>query len=103
MAALASICFLVGAVLGLRFKVLILVPAIGFSVLVVTAYGIVIGGSLWRLALVGVVAAKAIQLGHIGGTVAQLLFPMAGGALRSKAGEHRPVPGAARRIVAPNL
>jgi hypothetical protein len=49
MVALASICFLVGAVLGLRFKVLILVPAIGVSV--VTANGIVNGESLWRLAL----------------------------------------------------
>jgi len=103
MAALAGICFLVGAVLGLRFKVLILVPAIGFSVLVVTVNGIVLGESVWRLALVMVVAATAIQLGYIGGTVAQLLFRAAGATLRSKAGEHQPAPDAARGIAAPTL
>jgi hypothetical protein len=63
MGALASICFLVGAVLGLRFKLLILVPAIGFLVVGVIANGIVIGESLLRLALV--VAAIAIQLGYV--------------------------------------
>jgi hypothetical protein len=46
MAAFACICFLVGVVLGLRFKVLILVPTIGFSVVAVAANGIVIGESL---------------------------------------------------------
>ena len=102
MEALASICFLVGAVLGLRFKVLILIPAIGLSVLVVTANGIVIGESLWRLALVWVIPATSIQLGYIGGTVVQLLFRSAGVTLRSKAHEHQSVPDVAHRFVAPN-
>jgi hypothetical protein len=39
-----------------------------------------------------VVAATAIQLGYIGGTVAQLLARAAGATPRSKAGEHQPVP-----------
>jgi hypothetical protein len=103
MAALASICFLVGAVLGLRFKVLILVPAIGLLVVVASASGIVLGESLWRLALVVVVAATAIQLGYVSGTVAQLFFAWAGSALGSKAHDQQPVPDAARRNVAPTL
>jgi hypothetical protein len=103
MAAIASICFLFGAVLGLRFKLLILVPAIGFSVLVVTANGIVIGESLWRLALAAVVAATAIQLGYVGGTVAQLFFRSASASLRSSAHRRRHVPDTARRIVTPTL
>jgi hypothetical protein len=98
MAALASICFLVGAVLGLRFKVLILVPAIGFATVVVTANGIVIGESLWRLASVVVVAAMAIQLGYVSGTVAQLFFGAARSTLGSKAHKHQPAPDAASRI-----
>jgi hypothetical protein len=103
MAALVGICFLVGAVLSLRFKVLILVPAIGCSVVMVTANGIVLGESVWRLALAMVVAATAIQLGYIGGTVAQLLFRAAGATPRSQSGEYQPVPDATRRIVAPTL
>jgi hypothetical protein len=104
MVALASICFLAGAVLGLRFKVLILVPAIGLSVVVVAmANGIVLGESAWRLALVVVVAATSIQLGYVLGTVAQLFFAWAGSALGSKPHDQQPVPDAARRVVAPTL
>ena len=69
MAVLASFCFFVGAALGLRFKVLILVPAIGCLVLGVTASGVLIGESGWCLALVGVAAATAIQLGYLGGSL----------------------------------
>jgi hypothetical protein len=101
MAAIASICFLVGVMLGLRFKVLILVPAIGFSALGIVANGIVIGESLWRLALVAVVAVTAIQLGYVGGTIAQVFFRSGSAALRSSAHEHQHVPDAARRIVTP--
>jgi hypothetical protein len=103
MAALASICFLVGTVLGLRFKVPILFPAIGFSVLGVIANGIVVGESLWRLPLVAVVAATTIQLGYFAGAVAQLLFLRAGSAPRSTAHEAEPVQDAARRIAVPTL
>jgi hypothetical protein len=101
MAALAGICFLVGAVLGLRFKVLILVPAIGFSMVVATANGIVRGEGVWWLASVAVVAATATQLGYIAGSVGQVLFSPTGSALRSK--KHQPVPDVAERIVARNL
>jgi hypothetical protein len=96
-AALAGICFLVGAVLDLRFKALILVPSIGFSVLVATANGIVLGESVWRLALVMVVAATAIQLDYIGGTVAQLFFRAAGprsGRKRVSTSQSRMLPAA---------
>jgi hypothetical protein len=102
MTALARICFLVGAVLGLRFRVLILVPAIGLSVAVATANGIVLGESLWRLALVTVVVAMAIQLGYVLGTVAQL-FGWAGSAVGSDAHDQQPIGDAARRVVAPTL
>jgi hypothetical protein len=88
-------------VLGLRLRVLILVPAIGFSVLGVTANGIAMGETLGRLALVAVVAATAIQLGYVGGTVAQLFFRSASASLRSSAHKRRHVPDAARRIVTP--
>jgi hypothetical protein len=70
---------------------------------VVTANGIVIGESLWRLVLAVVVAATAIQLGYIGGAIAQLFFLSVGARLRSSASERQPVPDAARRIVTPTL
>jgi hypothetical protein len=103
MAAFASICFLVGLVLGLRFRLLILVPAIGFSLLGVTANGVVTGESVWRLALVAVVAATAIQLGYVGGALAQLFFRSGSASHRSSAPERQHVPDAARGIVTPTL
>jgi len=98
MTILASLCFLVGAVLGLRFKVLILVPVTGLSWVLVIANGIVNGESLWRLALALVVVATAIQLGYVGGMVAQLVFGSTDSARSTEAREHRPAPDAARRI-----
>lgn len=96
MTAVASICFLVGAALGLRFRVLILVPAVGFSAAVVAAGGFVNGESLWRLALLLVVGVTAIQLGYISGAFARLLFGLARSGLGSQAHERRRVSNAAR-------
>jgi hypothetical protein len=60
MLILAMISFLVGVVLGLRFKVFILVPAIGLALAIVAVNGVV--GSM-------VVVAAFIQLGYLSGII----------------------------------
>jgi hypothetical protein len=61
------IVFLVGLVLGLRFKVLILVPAIGLTLAMVAVNGNVDG--VWWLVGKMVVAAVFVQLGYVGGNI----------------------------------
>jgi hypothetical protein len=76
MAVLSTICAIVGLSLGLRFKVLILVPAIGFAAAIIAAGGIAGGDSLWHLALVIAVATISFQVGYLGGTVVRHAFLM---------------------------
>jgi len=81
MVALTSICFLLGAGFGLRFRVFILIPVIGLSWVVVAANGLFIEETFWRLALIMIVVAAAIQAGYFSGTVAQSIV----GSIGSKA------------------
>jgi hypothetical protein len=60
---------LVGVVLGLRFKVFVLVPVICVALAVVVVEGIASGDELWRLALAMIVIATSLQLGYFLGTV----------------------------------
>jgi hypothetical protein len=71
---LAMISFLVGAVLGLRFKVFILVPAIGLALAVAAVTGIGVGDGVWRLVGTMVVAATLLQLGYVGGSILRLVI-----------------------------
>jgi hypothetical protein len=67
MLILTIIIFLVGLVLGLRFKVLILVPTIGLTLAMVAVNGNVDG--VWWLVGKMVVAATLLQLGYVGGSI----------------------------------
>jgi len=62
---------LVGAVLGTRFKVLILVPAIWLAAMANVAGGIVHGDSASTILTATVVAAVCLQIGYLCGIVAQ--------------------------------
>jgi hypothetical protein len=68
---------LVGAVLGLRFKVFVLVPVICIALAIVAVDGVARGDELWRLAISMIVIATALQVGYILGIVTQ--FVMASG------------------------
>jgi hypothetical protein len=68
MLILTMISLLIGVVLGLRFKVFILVPAIGLTLAMVAANGNVADG-VWRLVGTMVVAAIFLQLGYVGGSI----------------------------------
>lgn len=76
MAALSA-CFFVGAVLGLHFKVLALVPTVGLAWAVVAAAGIASGEGVWQLALALAVTAATVQSGYLAGTMVRHVFDAA--------------------------
>jgi hypothetical protein len=65
--SLLIIGVLVGAGLGLRFKLIVLVPAIGFACAVIAAYGLGHGNGAGWLALAMIVITTSIQVGYLGG------------------------------------
>ena len=70
-----AIAAVVGIILGLRFKVLVLVPATLLATAVVTAIGL-IGGQQFRvIAFTLVGAAALLQVGYIVGCVLEVAAP----------------------------
>jgi hypothetical protein len=74
MPALAIICSLVGAVLGLRFKVTILLPVIVIGWIAITSFDNARGTPLAVLVSEAAVAATAIQLGYLCGAALRRLL-----------------------------
>jgi hypothetical protein len=62
------VSFLVGMVLGQRFKVLILLPAITLAVLAVIGGGLARAEPTWSIVLIAIGAAVALQVGYLVGT-----------------------------------
>jgi|SRR5450631_4755337 len=71
MVILLVIGILVGAVLSLRFKVLVLVPVICGALSIVVVDGIARGDGLLRLAVAMIAIATSVQLGFILGVGAR--------------------------------
>ncbi len=67
--ALAIISALVGIALGLRFKVLVLVPAIALATILVLIIGLTRGDSFGSIVLAIVIIGIALQLGYLIGIV----------------------------------
>ena len=65
---LTVVTILGGAVLGLRYKVVILLPAATFVLVFVIGVGVAHGAGIWSIALDMMVAATALQLGYAGGS-----------------------------------
>jgi hypothetical protein len=74
MVILMMIGILVGAVLGLRFKVLVLVPVICGALAIVVVDGIARETGLWQLLLAMIVIAISLQLGYVLGIVARFIM-----------------------------
>lgn len=67
MVLLSIVCFLIGALLGLRFRVLVLVPATAFCIFLVLLVGLSSGaGAAWT-AIVAIIAAVLLQVGYLAG------------------------------------
>jgi hypothetical protein len=67
--ALTIICFLIGAALGMRFKILIVIPVIGLALLGTAAVGIANGSPIGSTMLIMVLVATTLQLGYLAGVV----------------------------------
>ena len=61
-----------GAMLGLRFKVFVLVPAIALSSVASCSIGIAHGNSLWSILLVTFFVVTALQIGYFAGTLTRI-------------------------------
>ena len=67
MVALAALCL--GSALGVRFRVLILVPATVVVGIAITAWALTQGAAIGSIAVLNVVGATCLQLGYLGGAV----------------------------------
>jgi hypothetical protein len=63
--------FLIGALLGLRFKVLILFPAMALALIAAMAGGAIGGDSLPAILIIAVLAAGCLQIGYLCGVLAR--------------------------------
>ena len=59
--------FLAGAALGLRFKVMILVPALTLTMLFAAMVGVTRGDKFWFIAVAMILLGTAIQVGYLAG------------------------------------
>ena len=73
-----------GAVLGLRYKVFILLPASTSVLVCVIGIGVARGAGIWRIAPDVIVATTALQLGYAGGSA----FAAARKRRKLRSGEH---------------
>jgi hypothetical protein len=74
MTMLAMTAMLIGAMLGLRFKVLILVPAIVIGSAATLGIGMAHSNSLWSILLAMALAITALQMGYFGGTIIRFII-----------------------------
>jgi len=74
----------IGAMLGLRFKVFVLVPAIALSFVASFGIGIANGNSLWSILVVTFLVMIALQIGYFAGTFIRF------GVAKARARKHPP-------------
>lgn len=67
MVLLSIVCLLIGALLGLRFRVLVLVPATAICIFLVLLVGLSSGASLAWTVIVTLIASALLQIGYLGG------------------------------------
>ena len=68
---------LVGAVLGMRMRVLILFPAIGVFFVAIAGLGLIRGDDLWPITFAMALAAISLQLGYLVGSATRFAIAAA--------------------------
>jgi hypothetical protein len=63
----ATIIFVAGIVLGLRYRIVILVPAVVFVGMFALIVGIARGDHIWSIILAMMIGGTAVQLGYLAG------------------------------------
>ena len=74
MSIVVILALLLGAVLGMRFKVLVLLPAIACAVIIVATGGIASGVHGLAIVVMAVVASICLQLGYFGGVMTRYVM-----------------------------
>ncbi len=64
---LAIISMLAGIALGLRYKVFVLVPAVGLTIMFAVMSGIARGDRVWSILLAMAILGTAVQFGYLAG------------------------------------
>lgn len=77
MLMLLLLVFLVGALLGMRFKVLVLIPATGFLCMAVLAACLIRAESFSFTIAAVVLAVSGLQVGYLGGVVTRYTTALA--------------------------
>ena len=81
LAIIASLSFLFGALLALRWSVLVLAPAIGLALVIVAVVGVARREDAGSLAIDMMVTITCMEAGYIGRLVGYALFDAAGVAI----------------------
>ena len=64
----------IGAALGLRFRIFVLLPVLLLSLFVCTAIGLAQGTTIWSITLTSVVGVTCLQLGYLSGALLKFLI-----------------------------
>ncbi len=64
---LSIISFLVGAGLGQRFKVMVLLPAFAVVLVLAVGAGVALAQTAWSIALTAIIAGTSLQIGYFVG------------------------------------
>jgi hypothetical protein len=63
----------IGAALGLRFRIFVLLPVILLGLFACTAFGLVQSTAIWSIMLTNVIGATCLQIGYLGGALLKFL------------------------------
>jgi hypothetical protein len=71
---LATITFVAGIALGLRYRVVILLPVVVLAIIFALIGGIARGDPVWSIVLAAAISATAVQLGYLAGILLERLI-----------------------------
>jgi hypothetical protein len=74
---LILLVFLLGAVLGMRFKVLILIPAIAFALIAILVGGVARADSVSAILIAIVLTSIGLQIGYLSGIATRYSIALA--------------------------
>lgn len=64
----------IGAALGLRFRIFVLLAVMLLGFFVCTVFGLAQGTTIWSIMTTGVVGATFLQIGYLGGSLLKFLI-----------------------------
>jgi hypothetical protein len=89
MVGITAICFLLGCGLGLRFRVLILVPAVTSAIFGAAVVGFLRGDEYWSIVVAMILFGTAVQFGYLSGIITRSVIASIGAHRRPADTEHK--------------